>query len=143
MLQAGRLTCGRNYSSANSFHPLVKAFVFSYFENLFCNFSAAAFSSTSLRLHFLRLARPNPRARYSPSSWGKNRMASTTNNTSFVYSFGAKKADGNGEMKELLGGKGANLAEMAKIGLPVPSGFTITTEVCTFFYKNKKNTRPG
>ena len=60
-------------------------------------------------------------------------MASTTNNTSFVYSFGAKKADGNGEMKELLGGKGANLAEMAKIGLPVPSGFTITTEVCTFF----------
>ncbi len=70
-------------------------------------------------------------------------MASTTNNTSFVYSFGAKKADGNGEMKELLGGKGANLAEMAKIGLPVPSGFTITTEVCTFFYKNKKKYPAG
>ena len=55
-----------------------------------------------------------------------------------VYSFGAKKADGNGKMKNLLGGKGANLAEMAKIGLPVPSGFTITTEVCTAFYANKK-----
>lgn len=52
-----------------------------------------------------------------------------------VYVFGGKKADGNGRMKELLGGKGANLAEMAKIGLPVPAGFTITTEVCTAYYK--------
>ena len=55
-----------------------------------------------------------------------------------VYCFGNKKADGNGKMKNLLGGKGANLAEMAKIGLPVPSGFTITTEVCTAFYQNKQ-----
>ena len=65
-------------------------------------------------------------------------MASAVKATKFVYSFGEKKADGNGGMKELLGGKGANLAEMAKIGLPVPSGFTITTEVCTVFYKNNK-----
>jgi len=54
----------------------------------------------------------------------------------YVYFFGDGQADGNGKMKELLGGKGANLAEMTRIGLPVPSGFTITTEVCTYFYVN-------
>jgi pyruvate,orthophosphate dikinase len=56
----------------------------------------------------------------------------------YVYTWGAGKADGNGSMKALLGGKGANLAEMTRIGLPVPPGFTITTEVCTYFYANKK-----
>jgi pyruvate,orthophosphate dikinase len=56
----------------------------------------------------------------------------------YVYLFGNKKADGNGTMKPLLGGKGANLAEMSRIGLPVPPGFTITTEVCTYYYANKK-----
>src|SRR4029077_11573257 len=56
----------------------------------------------------------------------------------FVYLFG-KKTDGNGSMKPLLGGKGANLAEMCRIGLPVPSGFTITTEVCTYYYANKRS----
>ena len=56
----------------------------------------------------------------------------------YVYVFGNKKADGNGSMKPLLGGKGANLAEMSRIGLPVPPGFTITTEVCTYYYDNKK-----
>src|SRR5271163_4538353 len=56
----------------------------------------------------------------------------------YVYLFGNKKADGDGSMKPLLGGKGANLAEMSRIGLPVPPGFTITTEVCTYFYDNKK-----
>ena len=56
----------------------------------------------------------------------------------YVYLFGNKKADGDGTMKALLGGKGANLAEMTRIGLPVPPGFTITTEVCTFFYANKR-----
>lgn len=55
--------------------------------------------------------------------------------TKFVYSFCAGVADGDASMKNLLGGKGANLAEMNKIGLPVPPGFTITTEVCTEFYK--------
>jgi pyruvate,orthophosphate dikinase len=55
-----------------------------------------------------------------------------------VYFFGGSKAEGNKEMKNLLGGKGANLAEMANIGLPVPPGFTITTEVCTEFYANGK-----
>jgi len=56
----------------------------------------------------------------------------------YVYYFGGKKADGKANMKALLGGKGANLAEMVNIGLPVPAGFTITTEVCTAYYKNKK-----
>ncbi|RPJ32213.1 MAG: pyruvate, phosphate dikinase [Verrucomicrobiaceae bacterium] len=56
----------------------------------------------------------------------------------YVYTWGAGKADGDGGMKALLGGKGANLAEMTRIGLPVPPGFTITTEVCTYFYANKK-----
>src|SRR5437867_5327900 len=55
-----------------------------------------------------------------------------------VYYFGEGKADGNGKMKPLLGGKGANLAEMTRIGLPVPPGFTITTEVCTYYYANKR-----
>src|SRR5450432_3383429 len=56
----------------------------------------------------------------------------------FVYHFGDGRADGDGSMKPLLGGKGANLAEMTRIGLPVPPGFTITTEVCTYFYAHKK-----
>jgi pyruvate,orthophosphate dikinase len=56
----------------------------------------------------------------------------------WVYSFGGGKAEGRTGMKDFLGGKGANLAEMASIGLPVPPGFTITTDVCTYFYANKK-----
>jgi pyruvate,orthophosphate dikinase len=58
--------------------------------------------------------------------------------TKWVYSFGAGHNEGRADMKNLLGGKGANLAEMASIGLPVPAGFTITTEVCTAFYENKR-----
>ncbi|WP_152053279.1 pyruvate, phosphate dikinase [Tautonia marina] len=54
----------------------------------------------------------------------------------YVYSFGAGQAEGTAKMKELLGGKGANLAEMSSIGIPVPPGFTITTEVCDLYYKN-------
>src|SRR5271165_6096491 len=57
----------------------------------------------------------------------------------WVYSFGAGRNEGRADMRNLLGGKGANLAEMASIGLPVPPGFTITTEVCTEFYKNNRN----
>ena len=52
-----------------------------------------------------------------------------------VYRFGAKKAEGDGTMRELLGGKGANLAEMNLLGMPVPAGFTITTECCTEYYR--------
>ncbi|MDE3109380.1 MAG: pyruvate, phosphate dikinase, partial [Acidobacteriota bacterium] len=53
----------------------------------------------------------------------------------YVYFFGAGKADGTGDMRDLLGGKGAGLAEMTRIGLPVPAGFTITTEACDYFFK--------
>jgi pyruvate, orthophosphate dikinase len=56
----------------------------------------------------------------------------------WVYFFGAGKAEGDGEWRDLLGGKGAGLAEMTKIGLPVPAGFTISTEACDYFYKNNK-----
>jgi pyruvate,orthophosphate dikinase len=59
-------------------------------------------------------------------------------NTKYVYSFGGGKADGTGTQKDLLGGKGAGLAEMSKAGVPVPPGFTITTDVCRYYYANKK-----
>jgi len=59
--------------------------------------------------------------------------------TKWVYSFGAEKNEGDASMRNLLGGKGSNLAEMASLGLPVPPGFTITTEVCTAYYDNDKN----
>src|SRR5689334_9960538 len=65
-------------------------------------------------------------------------MAKASKATKYVYIFGNKKADGDGSMRALLGGKGANLAEMTRIGLPVPPGFTITTEVCTYYYDNKR-----
>ena len=58
--------------------------------------------------------------------------------TQWVYSFGAGSAEGAASMRELLGGKGANLAEMSNLGLPVPPGFTISTEVCTYFYDHGK-----
>jgi len=60
----------------------------------------------------------------------------------YVYSFGPKGTDGEASMRALLGGKGANLAEMARIGLPVPAGFTITTEVCTYYYAHDKSYPP-
>ena len=58
--------------------------------------------------------------------------------TKWVYTFGQGEAEGGSDLKNLLGGKGGNLAEMARLGLPVPPGFTITTEVCTYFYNNGK-----
>ncbi|MCH8265024.1 MAG: pyruvate, phosphate dikinase, partial [Proteobacteria bacterium] len=66
-----------------------------------------------------------------------NRKTSSTP-IKYVYAFG-EKTDGKASMRELLGGKGANLAEMAAIGLPVPPGFTISTEVCTFFYDHDRH----
>src|SRR5258705_9717003 len=60
----------------------------------------------------------------------------------YVYYFGDGHADGAGNMKPLLGGKGANLHEMTRIGLPVPPGFTITTEVCSYFYDHKRTYPP-
>src|SRR5882724_7751226 len=69
----------------------------------------------------------------------KRKPAAKHKAAKFVYYFGEGKADGNGKMKPLLGGKGANLAEMTRIGLPVPPGFTISTEVCTYFYAHNRS----
>lgn len=66
-----------------------------------------------------------------------------TGSTKWVYGFGGGSAEGDASLRELLGGKGANLAEMANLGLPVPPGFTITTEVCTAFYKNDRSYPDG
>ena len=62
--------------------------------------------------------------------------------TKWVYGFGDGKAEGEQGMKNLLGGKGANLAEMSNIGLPVPPGFTVTTEVCSYYYANGRTYPP-
>ncbi len=72
----------------------------------------------------------------------KTNTTTRTKTTKFVYLFG-KKTDGNGSMKPLLGGKGANLAEMCRIGLPVPPGLTITTDVCTYYYANRRTYPPA
>jgi pyruvate,orthophosphate dikinase len=78
------------------------------------------------------------------AGWGKAKTAKGRSRPSaakggrWVYTFGGGKAQGRSDMKELLGGKGANLAEMANLGLPVPPGFTITTAVCTHFYENDR-----
>src|SRR5436309_12690867 len=61
----------------------------------------------------------------------------------YVYFFGNGKADGNRHMKDLLGGKGSGLAEMTNAGLPVPPGFTISTEVCNIYYKEKAKIPPA
>jgi pyruvate, orthophosphate dikinase len=68
----------------------------------------------------------------------KTKSSASGKSGKHVYLFGGGKADGNGGMKPLLGGKGAGLAEMCRIGLPVPPGFTITTEVCTYYYDHKR-----
>src|ERR1700752_679568 len=65
-------------------------------------------------------------------------MAETMVKTRWVYAFGGGGADGDASMKDLLGGKGANLAEMSALGLPVPPGFTLKTEACTYFYAHEK-----
>ena len=63
--------------------------------------------------------------------------------TKYVYTFGGKTAEGKADMKNLLGGKGANLAEMCLLGLPVPAGLTITTECCTAYYAKQLRAAQG
>jgi pyruvate,orthophosphate dikinase len=74
---------------------------------------------------------------------GSKKEAKTAKAARMIYYFGAKKCDGDGTMKALLGGKGANLAQMTKIGLPVPPGFTITTQVCIDYYTSGKKFPKG
>ncbi|MSO50337.1 MAG: pyruvate, phosphate dikinase [Acidobacteria bacterium] len=76
------------------------------------------------------------------SKTSRKKTTTAAKTKKFVYLFG-KKTDGNGSMKPLLGGKGANLAEMCRIGLPVPPGLTITTGVCTYYYANKRTYPPA
>src|SRR2546425_1623448 len=71
-----------------------------------------------------------------------NKSKKNAKTAKYVYFFGGGKADGSGSMKPLLGGKGANLHEMTRIGLPVPPGFTITTELCSYFYDHKRSYPP-
>src|SRR5437588_4265538 len=72
-----------------------------------------------------------------------SRPATSVKGGKIIYFFGKSRCDGKGDMKPLLGGKGANLAAMTRIGLPVPPGFTITTEVCTYYYQNGKRFPPN
>src|SRR5438067_9259539 len=72
------------------------------------------------------------------STFRERTAAKKSKTPKYVYYFGDGHADGTGKMKPLLGGKGANLAEMTRIGLPVPPGFTITTEVCTYYYAHNR-----
>src|SRR5881392_3294566 len=79
--------------------------------------------------------KPMPK-RKAPGKNNAKASARTGSKGQWVYTFGGGKAQGRSGMKDLLGGKGANLAEMANLGLPVPPGFTITTAVCTHYYAN-------
>src|SRR5213593_1829143 len=86
------------------------------------------------------MARPQRKAeRTAPRSRPK---AAPRRARRYIYGFGGGRADGSAAMKELLGGKGANLAEMSRLGLPVPPGFTISTDVCTYYYDHKRSYPP-
>src|SRR6185312_15552341 len=85
-----------------------------------------------------------PRAKAASSGGARNAMNKATKAAApvrdkWVYTFGDGRAEGKAGLKDLLGGKGANLAEMANLGLPVPPGFTIPTSVCAFFYAHDKS----
>src|SRR5215475_194076 len=77
-----------------------------------------------------------------PAKHGSFNLTGIIAMAKYVYFFGGGKAEGKADMKNLLGGKGANLAEMTNIGLPVPAGFTITTEVCNYFYAHGRQYPP-
>src|SRR4051812_35623367 len=87
-------------------------------------------------------ARPRTSRRFPVKGKMSLMSADTMTKTRWVYSFGGGGADGDASMKNLLGGKGANLAEMSSLGLPVPPGFTITTELCTHYYANDETYPP-
>ena len=101
--------------------------------------------STKSKKTAAKKAAPKKKSVKMTSKVAKNPKASKTSKTSpkhqiankkYYYFFGSGKADGSADMKDLLGGKGANLAEMTNAGVKVPPGFTLTTEVCTLYYEN-------
>src|SRR5690606_36202651 len=81
--------------------------------------------------------------RFCPNRSYRDKRRMTMSAKKMVYFFGGKVAEGDRSMRNLLGGKGANLAEMVNLGIPVPAGFTITTEVCTDYYKNNRQWPEG
>src|SRR4029077_5597921 len=85
-----------------------------------------------------RVKASRPKASPPKASGQKTKAAAAQSKGKWVYGFGEGGAEGPAAMRDLLGGKGAGLAEMANLGLPVPPGFTITTEVCTYYYGNDK-----
>src|SRR5437868_5637190 len=101
-------------------------------------------ASRSAKRYRVRVSTAYRPASETPTAWQGPRQCDNLRNAGFlepamtrwVYSFVEGKADGKAEMRNLLGGKGANLAEMSNLGLPVPPGFTITSEVCTYYYRN-------
>jgi pyruvate,orthophosphate dikinase len=84
-----------------------------------------------------------PRRKAVAEKRAAGKRASASGKTKWVYRFGNGKAEGRADMRDLLGGKGAGLAEMANLGLPVPPGFTITTAVCTYYYEHAKTYPDG
>jgi pyruvate,orthophosphate dikinase len=103
----------------------------------------AATAPSSLHSAASPVAKPAVRATTpSAAKPAPPRAAQGSARAKWVYAFGDGKAEGRADMRDLLGGKGANLAEMANLGLPVPPGFTITTEVCTYFYTHDKTYPP-
>src|SRR5262249_40881963 len=89
------------------------------------------------------MARPQSRARAVSPQRRPAIPRSKAATKRYVYAFGGGKADGRADMKDLLGGKGAHLAEMSRLGLPVPPGFTISTEVCTYYYAHGRTYPSG
>ena len=85
-------------------------------------------------------AKPAPKAAKKPANVKSTaKPAAVAKSGKWVFTFGDGKAEGKAGLRDLLGGKGANLAEMANLGLPVPPGFTIPTSVCTYFYAHDKS----
>src|SRR5215469_13204475 len=95
-------------------------------------------SKSTLRKSARSVKAKPPASRGRKTAPAKPARSSVPRTAKWVYAFGGGKAEGRANMRNLLGGKGAGLAEMANLGLPVPPGFTITTEVCTVYYANKK-----
>ncbi len=105
--------------------------------------AAKALSKALLAARANKLGKAAAKASKKDSKKDSKAEAKASKSGKRIYFFGGGKAEGNKEMKNLLGGKGANLAEMTNIGVPVPPGFTITTEVCTEFYKNGRKLPKG
>jgi hypothetical protein len=91
----------------------------------------------------LRFKRATPSFWFSQIQNSDRRLSAMPRQQKFIYFFGGGKAEGNAKMRDILGGKGAGLHEMTRIGVPVPPGFTITTDVCTYYYAHRRQYPKG